>query len=77
MNQFDKELYKIQQKEAMQDLKDDLNNIFEKIKVTVEIERRYFEELISQGFTDLQALEIIKAHGVDYGKASQMKKSDD
>ncbi|MGG7163777.1 hypothetical protein [Clostridium ihumii] len=77
MNQFDKELYKIQQKEAMKNLKEDLKEIFEAITMTAKIERKYFEELVNCGFDEFQALEIIKAHGTDIGRASQMKRNED
>lgn len=76
MNPFERELNKIQQKEAMKNLKEDLEEIFEAIKMTAKIERRYFEELVNHGFDESQALEIVKAHGTDIGRASQTQRSE-
>lgn len=76
-NQFERELENIQQKEAINELKMSLPSIIESISLSVKIQKAYFEELVNSGFTEEQALGIVKAHGVDIGRASQMRRCEE
>jgi hypothetical protein len=74
MNQFDKELERINHRNAIKEAKDRLDMMIESIKIHVQIQKVYFDELVKVGFTEGQALEIVKAHGVDTGKTSRLNK---
>ncbi|WP_326514800.1 hypothetical protein [Clostridium intestinale] len=74
MNQFDKELERINHKNAIKELNDSLDMIIENIKIHSQVQKAYFDELVKAGFTEVQALEIVKAHGVDTGRASRLNK---
>lgn len=76
MNQFERELNKIQAREALLDVKEQMPEIIATISVTAKILKTYFEELVNAGFSEQQALEIVKAHGIDIGKANQTNREE-
>lgn len=75
MNQFEKELVKIQQNEAIKEYIDSFETTLNFIGLAVKTQKAYFDELVKEGFTEEQALEIIKAHGMDIGRSSKTGKS--
>lgn len=76
MNQFEKELVKIQQKEAIKEYIESFETTLNLIGMAVKTQKAYFDELVKEGFTEDQALEIIKIHGIDIGRISKMGRSE-
>lgn len=76
MNQFEKELVNIQNREAINDFMETFESTLRLIGVAVKTQKSYFDELVKEGFTEEQALEIIKVHGIDIGRVSHMKNSE-
>lgn len=60
---MDKELRQIELDKALEEFKEGMGNAFEIQRLSAKMLWNYFNELMKNGFTEAQSLDIIKAHG--------------
>ncbi|TCO69522.1 hypothetical protein [Marinisporobacter balticus] len=65
-------LQKLQMEMAIKEMVKMMPEQIQLCKLVAEQQKIYFDELVKQGFTENQALEIVKVHGIDTGRISKM-----
>ncbi|SHJ52564.1 hypothetical protein SAMN02745163_02068 [Clostridium cavendishii DSM 21758] len=73
MNEFEKEMERIEFRHAMEDINNRMDQVLQSIQMASKIQRNYFNGLIESGFNEEQALQIVIAHGVNIGGSVQSK----